>query len=92
MDEGLRKQLLQILLEVYVGEKDAESEKRATRLLDAQGVNLEVVDVSAVRFMWRLVGLLTLHAGVDTSTPGVAVEDVVNILDAVIPAHTACTA
>ncbi|KAI5830962.1 hypothetical protein K523DRAFT_415444 [Schizophyllum commune Tattone D] len=60
VDEGLRKQLLQILLEVYVGEKDAESEKRATRLLDAQGVNLEVVDVlTLVPPAWPLKTLST---------------------------------
>ncbi|KAL1735001.1 hypothetical protein EV714DRAFT_280635 [Schizophyllum commune] len=60
VDESLRKQLLQILLEVYVGEKDAESEKRATRLLDAQGVNLEVVDVlTLVPPAWPLKTLST---------------------------------
>ncbi|KAL1739413.1 hypothetical protein HDZ31DRAFT_49439, partial [Schizophyllum fasciatum] len=59
-DEGLRKELLRILLEVYVAEGDAEAERRAARLLDAQGVNLEMVDVlSLVPPAWPLKTLST---------------------------------
>ncbi|TRM63448.1 hypothetical protein BD626DRAFT_272035 [Schizophyllum amplum] len=60
VDEGLRRELLRILLEVYMGETDAESETRAARLLNAQGVNLEVVDVvSLVPPAWPLKTLST---------------------------------